>query len=154
MVMTPEDLAAELTQAGYPLARRGVIDWIQKGLLPHPRQRGLGRGRGSTYYWPRSEARAQAFCVACLLRWYGRIHGSYLPLGLLGYDVPLDRNRHRLKEVLASLQTALIGKATTADGLADRLSRLAVMAAAQHRPGRSDPLYADMLELGLNILTN
>lgn len=107
MARTVSELADALTQLGYPTTKRRLIDWMQKGLLPHPVQRGRGRGSGALYSWPQPDIVRRAVDVAELLTWYGRVRGLYLPLWLLGHDVPLDLVRTKL---LARLDAALAGR--------------------------------------------
>src|SRR5437879_4142586 len=82
-----EESAAELIRAasaaGYRVSRPQLARWHRRRLLPTPRTRGLGRGRGSeTWYPPGSSAQLVALCefrrarrnlddVAWLLWWAG-----------------------------------------------------------------------------------
>jgi hypothetical protein len=49
---TAADLMAEAAAAGSPIKARLITDWVEKGLLDHPRRRGRGRGRGVVGMWP------------------------------------------------------------------------------------------------------
>lgn len=104
MSYTPNGLVAELNRLGYPLTKRRLTDWTQKGLLPPLRAHGQGRGQGKVYRWEEPDIVRQATDVYELLSTKHRVDALYLPLWLLGYDMPQDAVRAGL---LAPIEAAL-----------------------------------------------
>jgi hypothetical protein len=54
---TAAQLLADAAAAESPASGRLITDWVAKGLLDHPRKRGLGRGRGTIATWPEDQRR-------------------------------------------------------------------------------------------------
>ncbi len=81
----------------YPVTKRRLIDWVQKGLLPHPQPRGRGRGRGKSYQWCESDILHRAIDVFELLERHRRAKDLVLPLWALGYHMPIDQVRPELQ---------------------------------------------------------
>lgn len=52
---TAAELLAEANAAGTPASGRLITDWLEQGLLDHPRRRGLGRGKGVVGAWPEDQ---------------------------------------------------------------------------------------------------
>lgn len=87
----PSEESAEwiLEQApmrGAKFSRRQLAEWHRSGLLPTPRQTGLGRGKGSRAVYP---ARTLDQAVACcrLMQKMSRIEDVGWTLWTLGYPV-------------------------------------------------------------------
>lgn len=97
MTYTPEALTAEMQRLDYPVTKRRLIDWVQKGLLPHPQPRGLGRGRGKRYAWQEPDILHWAIDVFELLEWHRRATDVVLPLWALGYTMPVEQVRPELR---------------------------------------------------------
>ncbi len=97
MTYTPEALTSEMQRLDYPVTKRRLIDWVQKGLLPHPQPRGRGRGPGKIYEWHEPDILHRAIDVFELLEWHRRANDVVLPLWGLGYDMPIDRVRPELQ---------------------------------------------------------
>lgn len=97
MRYTPDALTAEMQHLDYPVTKRRLIDWVQKGLLPHPTPRGRGRGSGKIYEWHEPDILHRAIDVFELLEWHRRANNIVLPLWALGYATPLDRVRPELQ---------------------------------------------------------
>lgn len=97
MTYTPEALTAEMQHLDYPVTKRRLIDWVQKGLLPHPQPQGRGRGRGKMYEWHEADILHRAIDVFELLESHRRAKDVVLPLWALGYAMPLDRVRPELQ---------------------------------------------------------
>lgn len=104
MSYTPNELVTELNGLGYLVTKRRLTDWGQKGLLPPLRAHGQGQGRGKVYRWEESDVVRQAVDVYELLSTTHRVDAIYLPLWLLGYDMPLGAVRGGL---LAPIEAAL-----------------------------------------------
>jgi hypothetical protein len=86
-------------KAGFSITPRLITDWVSIGLLDHPEARGLGRGRGKEYTWPRE----QRSLLLTLLAHHGTVRRPVLcniPVGiwLLFGDpyVPLHQVRRAL----------------------------------------------------------
>lgn len=107
MVYTPSELTAEMARLGYPVTRRRLTDWVQKGLLPAPRPRGLGQGRGKVYRWVEPDILHRALDVAELIRWHRRTSDLFLPLWVLGYDVPLPEASAGLRRFVDGLSAGV-----------------------------------------------
>lgn len=97
MTYTPEALTAEMQHLDYPVTKRRLIDWVQKGLLPHPTPHGRGRGPGKMYEWHEPDILHRAIDVFELLEWHRRAKDVILPLWALGYAMPVDRVRPELQ---------------------------------------------------------
>lgn len=108
MTYTPDKLVTELNELGYPVTKRRLTDWSQKGLLPPTRSRGLGQRRGKVYYWEDPDILHRAIDVFDLLGWHRRAQDVLLPLWVLGYDVSPAA-------VLAGLQKHIDGWAAGLD---------------------------------------
>jgi len=158
MEWTVDHLTSELTRLGYPITKRRLIDWAQKGLLPHPKQRGLGRGKGSVYVWTQPGVLAQAAKVYNLLNWYGRVKHIYLPLWLLGYEIPLRVVRQKLHDWVERplAQLAQEVGSDSSEDLTDYLSGLAAQKPrTRHVPSfLSADTARDFVEMYLNAIFN
>lgn len=147
----------------HTFTKRQLTDWIQKGLLPPLSERGKGRGRGKAYYWPQPDIVRQAATVYELLQWYGRVRALYLPLWLLGYEIPIEPVRRLLLEPIETALARLTGGKQARDDIEEQLSRYAYALGLRHQrshraPQKSTDLPAELLEqgieIGLNILAN
>lgn len=97
--MTLEQLRAEMAASGRPLTERAARDWWSKGLLPRPRRKGLGQGRGTETYWTDRRVAAQATAAYDFLTMHSRTYSAAVHLWLLGFPVDLAVVRgayHRL----------------------------------------------------------
>jgi len=97
--MTLEELRAEMAASGRPLTERAARDWWSKGLLPRPRRKGLGQGRGTETYWTDRRVAAQATAAYDFLAMHSRTYSAAVHLWLLGFPVELALVRgayHRL----------------------------------------------------------
>lgn len=103
MKITLDELKEQLIELEYPMTKRRLIDWMQKGLLPPLEKHGLGKGKGSVNYWSHPGILGQAITVCELLAWYGRVDGIILILWLAGYDVPEEIVRKKLLDYLDKL---------------------------------------------------
>lgn len=87
------------------------MSWREKGLLPDFDVRGRGRGRGqgrSFSYWDDAEKIiGQASTIFELLQWRDRVEDAYLPLWLLGYQIPVETARMKLREEIINLRELL-----------------------------------------------
>jgi hypothetical protein len=107
MTYTPDTLSAAMDQLGCPVTKRRLIDWVQKGLLPHPRPRGRGQGRGKVYQWTEPDILHRAIDVYELLAWHRRAADLFLPLWVLGYDVPSVEVQAALRRFVDGLDAGL-----------------------------------------------
>jgi hypothetical protein len=88
-MMTLQDLRATMAASGRPLTERAARDWWSKGLLPRPRRKGLGQGRGTETYWPDCRVAAQAEAVYDFLGMHSRTYSAAVHLWLSGFPVEL-----------------------------------------------------------------
>jgi hypothetical protein len=95
--MTLEELCAGMAASGRPLTERAARDWWNKGLLPQPRRRGLGQGRGTETYWLDRRVAAQAEAAHDFLAMHARTYSAAVHLWLVGFPVelPLVRGAYR-----------------------------------------------------------
>lgn len=151
--MTKAELVRQLEGQGCYVTERRVTDWVQKELLPPPK-RGAGSGRAPVYLWDRPEdVIAQAEDVYHLLAWHGRASRLYLPLWLLGGEVPLSRVRFHLAE---RFRHDIQAEGDEEGNVEDTLSRIALCQFGNHRSRGNDaaPLLPEATELYLNVLFN
>ncbi len=78
-----------MTASGRPLTERAARDWWSKGLLPRPRRKGLGQGRGTETYWPDCRVAAQAEAVYDFLGMHSRTYSAAVHLWLSGFPVEI-----------------------------------------------------------------
>ena len=96
MERTQSHVIAVLTRAGYPgLTERWLVFLRAKCLLP-PLRRGHGQGKAAYYYWSEPDIVRRLAILYDLLPLHAHIKNAYLPLWLLGFNVPLDIIRARL----------------------------------------------------------
>jgi hypothetical protein len=98
-MLTLDDLCAQMAASDRPLTERAARDWWTKGLLPRPRRRGLGQGRGTQTFWIDSRVAAQAEATYDFLVLHGRTYSVAVHLWLSGYPVELPLVRggyHRM----------------------------------------------------------
>jgi hypothetical protein len=156
MTYTPEALTAEMQHLDYPVTKRRLIDWVQKGLLPHPTPRGRGRGPGKMYEWHEPDILHRAIDVFELLKWHRRAADLFLPLWILGYDVPLHEVRAGLQRLVDGLDTGIEAAVPRFGDRSDLVSDLLVTAEAQLQ-GQPDapplPLIAAFLHAFIDPAT-
>ena len=75
--------------SGRPLTERAARDWWSKGLLPRPRRKGLGQGRGTETYWTDPRVPAQAEATYDFLALHARTYSVAAFLWLLGFPIEL-----------------------------------------------------------------
>lgn len=131
MAYTPDELVNELNDLGYPVTKRRLTDWTQKGLLPSPRPRGQGRGRGKVYRWQEPDILHRAIDVFELLEWHRRAQDLFLPLWVLGYDVPVTEVRAGLEKHIEGLVRGLDAAIPFRGDRTDLISDLLVTAETQ-----------------------
>jgi len=131
MTYTPAELTVQLQVLGYSMTKRRLTDWVHKGLLPGPRPRGRGQGWGKFYRWQEPDILHRAIDVAELLRWHRRVADLFLPLWVLGYDVPLLEVRAGLQRLVDGLETGVETAVPRFGDRSDLVSDLLVTAEAQ-----------------------
>lgn len=118
--LTQADLVAELGRTGRGVKERSIANWRDIELLPDFDQTGPGRGQGpgrGRSVWTRGvETLSQATWVYDLLPRYKRVDALYLPLWILGCQIPLGRVRQALAKPLEAMadsiaRSRVVGKA-------------------------------------------
>src|SRR5690242_15937877 len=104
MSTTMTELAERLADLGYSISKRRFTDWVQKGLLPPPRRHGLGKGKGVVFQWKEPGILSQAVAIYELLEEYTRVNKVFIPLWLMGYEVPIEIVRALFLEQLDNFQ--------------------------------------------------
>lgn len=120
-----------LTGRGYKVSARQLADWVQKGLLPRPQRRGLGKGEGrSRSKWP-EECLSQAMVIADLFRMHYTARNVALVLWLLGFPVGILHyarvailRRLNVMSFLADIQKSIGGDSQSEEAWTDGVSRL------------------------------
>jgi len=92
-MISEQQLAEALEASGRPISLLQLSDWRKEGLLPPLANRGLGTGKGKSYYWNEVNIVAQAQCAYDLLARHGRHSVTILLLWICGYPVSLARVR-------------------------------------------------------------
>lgn len=109
--LTEDDLVARLRALDATVTKRRVAKWRENGLLPDFDVPGAGRGRGlgrSPALWSDGQRiYRQAVTILELLEWHERVESAYLPLWLLGYEVPVETVREKLLEEIILLRDGL-----------------------------------------------
>lgn len=131
MTYTPDELVSELNELGYPVTKRRLTDWGQKGLLPPPHPRGRGQGRGKVYRWIEPDILHRAIDVFELLEWHRRAPDLFLPLWVLGYDVQHSKVRAGLEKHVDGLARGLDAAIPFRGDRTDLISDLLVTAETQ-----------------------
>jgi hypothetical protein len=150
-MVTPEGLISDLALRGYSVTKRRVLDWAQKGLLPHPERRGLGRGRGAVFAWRNAEVVGQAVAVCDLLAEYGRVRHLYVSLWLLGHAVPLAKVCEQLAEELRRAGASFGDETHTGEDVYGQLAQVAMAVAKRVASRRGSwRREADTIELLLS----
>lgn len=156
MAYTPDELICELNDLGYPVTKRRLTDWAQKGLLPSPRPRGRGQGRGKVYRWIEPDVLHRAIDVFELLDWHRRAQDLFLPLWVLGYDVPVTEVRAGLEKHVDGLARGLDAAIPFRGDRTDLISDLLVTAETQIAAQADDfliPLAAAFLNAFIDPAT-
>jgi hypothetical protein len=86
-MLTIDQLCAEMERSGHHLTPRAARDWWTKGLLPRPRRRGLGRGKGTLTFWTNPRILDQAQAADELLGRHSRTYTAIIGLWLWGFPV-------------------------------------------------------------------
>ena len=88
-MITLKALLDGMAASGRPLTERAARDWWSKGLLPRPRRKGLGQGRGTETYWTDPRVPAQAEASYDLLALHARTYSVAAHLWLSGFPIEL-----------------------------------------------------------------
>lgn len=118
--ITRDDLLAQLQREGLRVSAHQLLRWHDRGLLPQPRREGLGRGKGTASYYPRS-AMLQTRTLARLLARRRNLDEAGWGLWALGFPVTawaravlLDLLRSRRDELAHAERSLRRAKGTLA----------------------------------------
>ncbi len=89
-----------MAASGRPLTERAARDWWSKGLLPGPRRRGLGQGRGTETYWIDPRVPAQAEAAYDCLALHAPTYLVAVHLWLSGFPIELALIRGAYRRIL------------------------------------------------------
>ena len=98
-----DDVLAAAKKSGHPVTPEQLHRWQQAGLIPAPRQRGLGRGRGTVAVYPGGTAR-QVMAAHHLIKQEGSIKAALWQLWWDGHCIEEVRIRSLLAEQLEKLK--------------------------------------------------
>jgi len=112
---TAEDLLAAAQEAGFEVTRDQLHRWQREGLLPRPRQRGLGHGLGTEVIYPPGSARQlvalreqleikRSFIDAAWVLWWNRYWVSERWIRALFNTKAVQLERVRVKEEQGDLK--------------------------------------------------
>ncbi len=87
------ELIVALAEGGRSVTLTSLAGWRKEGLLPPLASRGLGMGKGKSYYWRESNIVTHACAAYDLLHKYGRPEVAVWMLWLSGFSVPLPQLR-------------------------------------------------------------
>jgi len=107
-----DDLLVEAQAKGFRVSRTQLHQWQQAGYLPSPRQRGLGRGRGTEVLYPPGASR-QLIALCELLKKNRSRDAACWGLWWEGYEVSEKAVRGMFEKQLVfvnKLQTAAVGQ--------------------------------------------
>lgn len=90
-----------IAASGRPLSERAARDWWHKGLLPRPRRKGLGQGRGTETYWTDPRVLAQAEAAYDFLALHARTYSVAAHLWLSGFPIDLALVRGAYHRILS-----------------------------------------------------
>lgn len=88
-MLTLDDLCARMAASDRHLTERAARDWWTKGLLPRPRRKGMGQGRGTETYWSDPRVVAQAEATYDFLALHARTYSAAVHLWLSGFPIEL-----------------------------------------------------------------
>src|SRR5438067_8954326 len=108
--MTDEELIKEFEKRNLVLGKRVLTDWRAKGFLPPLCARGLGQGRGKTYFWPDPNILSRALLVDEALQSGFTSTKVLFILWLFGYEIPTSVIKNHLLEGFARLERMVRGK--------------------------------------------
>jgi hypothetical protein len=158
MAYNTANLLHDLESRGYIVTARQIVDWTHKRLMPGPRQRGMGYGRGSVYTWPDPGILDQVMAICDLLNEYRRVNAIRLPLWLLGYNIESTEACHVMRERLQGLEKWLTGYdrvSSDPDDAADQVSdRLCRLPERVDGPDFSAETPTESIELLVNVVAN
>jgi hypothetical protein len=100
--LTEDALIQEFDRREIPLNKRVLTDWRAKGYLPPLQVKGLGKGRGKSYFWSDPNVIERALLVDEALQSQCRGENILFILWLFGYDVPAKVVREHLLGGLAN----------------------------------------------------
>lgn len=130
-----------MAASGRPLTERAARDWWSKGLLPRPRRKGLGRGKGTETYWTDPRVPAQAEAAYDFLALHARTYSVAAHLWLSGFPIELALVRgayHRMLSRHFRLVRAQTDPGGKVSAFAARMSRHLVRTGKIPRAIRDD----------------
>jgi hypothetical protein len=100
--VTEQSLIEEFDRRDIPLSKRVLTDWRAKGYLPPLHVKGLGQGKGKTYFWSDPQVIERALLVDEALQSNYRGRKILFILWLFGYDIPSAVIREHLLNGIAN----------------------------------------------------
>ena len=129
-MQTREQVLLAAADAGFPITGDQLARWHRAGLLPHPRQRALGRGLGTVTIYP--PGTVEQLLALCRIRQQHRsLTRAAFKLWWDGFPVEEDQVRGPLTHAATKLDSDLAGTTKTPQGPAKGLT-----AAVNRRLGR------------------
>ena len=91
MALTPKDVLDELAKTGRHVEARTLTDWLTRGRIPKPIEKGRGRGKGKSYFWTDHNILDRVALVADLPSW--ETDRTILALWFCGFEVSPEQMR-------------------------------------------------------------
>ena len=158
MEITEQALIEEFERRDIPMSKRVLTDWRAKGYLAPLQVKGLGQGKGKTYFWSDSQVIERALLVDEALRSDYRGRKILFILWLFGYDIPSALIREHLVDGIANFAKMARGERQERGAIEEHIDDLTVKyyAVASKYPElglpRDTPPAA--MEMVLNIFFN
>jgi hypothetical protein len=156
--ITEQALIEEFDRRNIPISKRVLTDWRAKGYLPPLQVKGLGQGKGKTYFWSDTEVIEQALLVDEALQSNFRGKRILITLWLFGYDLPSALIREHLLDGLGKFAKMARGENQGRGAIEEHIDDLTVKyysVAAKYPqlelPGDMPPAAMEMV---LNIFVN
>jgi hypothetical protein len=115
-----DELLAFLRRSGFQISPHQLLRWRNAGLLPQPTRVGLGRGKGTTSFYPKLAA-IQARTLAALLRRRRNLPEAGWSLWMFGFPLTAWARAHLLDVLRTQAREA--GRAEKALAVKGRLAR-------------------------------
>lgn len=132
---TREQLLALAASSGHRVTEHQIVRWHREGLLPRPRQRSLGRGRGTETVYPTGTGE-QLLALCAIHAEERRLDHVAWRLWWAGYDIPTERVRGLMEHAVADWDRHVPGLTSPDTGY---LSDEAIGLLEEHAEGRLAP---------------
>lgn len=124
VALTPAAVSAELARRDKCVTERRLADWRELGLMPALVDKGRGQGGGKQYFWDDQAVIDRAALIHDILEVDTQTDTAFINIWLLGYDVDLERIRHKWIDRLSQMEASAENKISKFDFRDDGTSAL------------------------------